>query len=193
MGTVTYKNQPAIESTKGNVPLAGNAHIYRVKKVLWPEDVESFLKTLFVGRTLHVCCGASRLGDVRLDADNSHDPDIVCDAANMRGAVKDGEYETTQKIGDLRYGMKGITVRAKVVKIPPARLVFTRWGTSASVSNVTLADETGSIRLGLWNGQIKTAHVGDEVEVNNGSVKRFKGELHLRLRRNSSISIIHDR
>ena len=30
MSTVTYKNQPAIERTKGRVPLAGTSHLYRV-------------------------------------------------------------------------------------------------------------------------------------------------------------------
>jgi len=34
MGSVSYKNQPAIDKTKGNVPLAGTSHIYRVKKKL---------------------------------------------------------------------------------------------------------------------------------------------------------------
>ena len=29
---VTYKNQPAIDKTKGKIPLAGNSHVYRVKK-----------------------------------------------------------------------------------------------------------------------------------------------------------------
>ena len=32
MATVTYKNQPAIDKTKGKIPLAGNSHVYRVKK-----------------------------------------------------------------------------------------------------------------------------------------------------------------
>ena len=35
MSTVTYKNQPPIDKTKGTVPLAGTKHLYRVKKVLW--------------------------------------------------------------------------------------------------------------------------------------------------------------
>ena len=69
MGSVTYKNQPAINKTKGNVPLAGTSHIYRVKKKLWNDSIEDVLQGLFIGRTLHVCCGKSLLGDVRLDAD----------------------------------------------------------------------------------------------------------------------------
>ena len=50
MATVTYKNQPAIDKTKGNVPLAGTSHLYTVKKVLWPNAIEFFLKTLLVGK-----------------------------------------------------------------------------------------------------------------------------------------------
>lgn len=50
MPTVTYKNQPAIDKTKGNVPLAGTSHLYTVKKVLWPDAIETFLETLLVGK-----------------------------------------------------------------------------------------------------------------------------------------------
>ena len=72
MSTVTYKNQPAIHKTRGNIPLAGNSYLYKVTKLLWPKDVESYLESLLIGKTLHVCCGLSKLGDVRLDlyADN---------------------------------------------------------------------------------------------------------------------------
>ena len=93
MGSVTYKNQPAIDKSKGSIPLAGNSHLYTVKKVLWPKNIEKFLKTLFIGKTLHVCCGKSRLGDVRLDL-NEPSADIKCDAANMKEFVKDGEFNT---------------------------------------------------------------------------------------------------
>ena len=32
MASVTYKNQPAINKTKGNVPLAGTSHVYTILK-----------------------------------------------------------------------------------------------------------------------------------------------------------------
>ena len=44
MGNVTYKNQPAIDKTKGSVPLAGTSHIYRVKKKLWNDSIEDVLQ-----------------------------------------------------------------------------------------------------------------------------------------------------
>jgi hypothetical protein len=51
VANVTYKNQPAIDKTKGNVPLAGTSHIYRVKKRLWNDSIEDVLRGLFIGKT----------------------------------------------------------------------------------------------------------------------------------------------
>jgi hypothetical protein len=83
MSTVTYKNQPAIERTKGRVPLAGTSHLYRVNRVLWPEPVQSVVQSLLIPVSLHVCSGHSLLGDIRVDADRAVSPDVVCDAARL--------------------------------------------------------------------------------------------------------------
>ena len=105
--------------------------------------------------------------------------------------AKKSRYDADLKIGDLRYGMKGITVKAKMIEIPPAKLVITRWGSSACVSNVTIADDTGTIQLGLWNDQIEMVNIGDEVELTNCRVARFANEPQLRLGRKSTISVIN--
>jgi hypothetical protein len=47
VANVTYKNQPAIDKTKGNVPLAGTSHIYRVRKRLWNDSIEDVLRGLW--------------------------------------------------------------------------------------------------------------------------------------------------
>ena len=49
MGSVTYKNQPAIDKTKGSVPLAGTSHIYRVQKKLWNDSIEDVLSLIQSG------------------------------------------------------------------------------------------------------------------------------------------------
>ena len=93
-----------------------------------------------------------------------------------------------KKIGELRYGMRGIGVKAKIIEIPPTLHVHTRFGTIAHVSNVTIADETGSVRLSLWNDQIDKVHVGDEVELKNCYILRYRGEPQLRLGRRGTSS-----
>lgn len=92
MPSVTYKHQPGIHKSGGVVPLAGTEHLYTVDKILWPNAVESYLQEQLVGSSLHLCCGASKLGDVRLDADPKHSPDIVGDASKT--GLKDQSFDT---------------------------------------------------------------------------------------------------
>jgi len=85
--------------------------------------------------------------------------------------------------------MREVTVNARVKEIQPRKTVITRYGWYATVSNVLLADETGSIRLSLWNGQIDEVSVGDAVSIGRASVTRFSGELQLRIGRNGTMTV----
>ena len=82
MSTVTHTSQPGIHKTRGAVPLAGNSYVYTVSKLLWPEDVEKFIEEQIVGTSLHVCCGKSKIGDVRVDLFEA-DADVKCDANRL--------------------------------------------------------------------------------------------------------------
>lgn len=82
MGTITYGNQPGISKTKGSIPLAGTKHVYTVNKLLWYKEVEEFISTQLIEPTLHLCCGKSMLGDVRLDL-YEKDVDIIADGARV--------------------------------------------------------------------------------------------------------------
>jgi replication factor A1 len=100
--------------------------------------------------------------------------------------------EKQRKISELRYRMRGINVKAKIIEIPPPQQVQTRFGTKVYVSNVKIADETGSMTLSLWNNQIDNVHVGDEIELRNCYIFRYRGALQLRLGRKGTLSIIDD-
>jgi len=82
MATVTYRAQPAIDATCGHVPVTGTRRPYRVSRVLWPEDVTRWISERLLGKTLHVCCGKSLLGDCRLDLHEA-DVDVCADAARL--------------------------------------------------------------------------------------------------------------
>lgn len=127
MGTVTYINQPGIQGSHGKIPLAGTSHLYTVKKVLWPKSIEMFLETLLIPRTLHVCCGLSKLGDVRLDL---YEPsaDIQCDAANMKGVIDDESFETV--LCDPPYNGKfqwNHDLLSELARVARRRIVFQHW------------------------------------------------------------------
>ena len=126
MPTVTYKNQPAIHATRGAVPLAGNSHLYTVKKVLWPNSIQEFLTTQFIGNTLHICCGASQIGNVRLDLDIEHSPNIICDASKL--CVKDNGFETV--LCDPPYNGKfqwNHDLLKELSRIASKRIIFQQW------------------------------------------------------------------
>jgi len=96
------------------------------------------------------------------------------------------------QIRDLRAGMRRINVKARVLEVPEPTLVFTRFGGCVNVTNALIADETGVIRLSLWNKQIKTISVGDVIKIENAQVATFKGVRQLRIGKNGKLSIIKD-
>jgi hypothetical protein len=126
MATVTYKNQPAIEATKGAVPLAGTSHVYTVTKVLWPEAVQEFIQTLLIPQSLHVCCGKSPLGDVRADLDPANNPDVICDANKLPFA--DQSFESV--LCDPPYNGKfqwNHDLLSELSRVANKRIIFQHW------------------------------------------------------------------
>ena len=83
-------------------------------------------------------------------------------------------------VGELRNGMKRVNVQAKVVEKGETREVMSRFKDETyKVANVVVADETGSIKLTLWNEQIDQVNVNNTVKIENGYVTSFKGEIQL--------------
>ena len=92
-------------------------------------------------------------------------------------------------IGGLSVGMNHITLSAKVLEIQKPASVFTRYGESAVVANALIGDKTGTIKLCLWDAQIRVVSKGDTVHIKNARAFAFKGEKQLRLGRNGTISV----
>ena len=107
--------------------------------------------------------------------------------SNPAQILKDNS--TQKPICELKAKMKGITVKARIVEVPPRKLVNTRYGSEACVSNILLADKTGTIRLGLWNNQLDDVAVGDTVNIEKASVAIFSGKLQLKIGRSGTISV----
>ncbi|MFH1420815.1 MAG: hypothetical protein ABIG30_02500, partial [Candidatus Aenigmatarchaeota archaeon] len=78
------------------------------------------------------------------------------------------------KIGSIIPNMRNITFYGKIVDKQPVREFETERG-SGRVQNVLLADETGRIRMSLWNDEIKKAEslgVGDVAKLSNCITKK---------------------
>ncbi len=83
-------------------------------------------------------------------------------------------------IKDLQDGMKRVSVEAKVVDKGDPREVKSRFKDETyRIVDAVVADETGSVKLTLWNEQIDQVKVNDKIKVENGYVTAFKGEIQL--------------
>jgi replication factor A1 len=91
-------------------------------------------------------------------------------------------------IGDLRTGMSQVNLKAKVLETPLAKQVLTRFGNYANVANALIADETGTIKLCLWNEQINSISTGDTIQLENARTSTFRGEKQLRIGRNGTLT-----
>jgi len=86
--------------------------------------------------------------------------------------------------------MKRIDIKARVLDIPKATVVYTRYGEYARVTNALIADETGTIKLCLWNNRVDAVLVDSVVQITNASVTKFRGENQLTLGRNARLSMV---
>jgi replication factor A1 len=107
-----------------------------------------------------------------------------------RRAIKKPETTYCFQIKDLRVGMKKISLTARVLEIPKPTFVFTRFGNYASVANASVADETGTVKLCLWNEQIEAVSTGDMIQIENAHMSLFRGERQLRIGKNGKLSIV---
>ena len=91
-------------------------------------------------------------------------------------------------IHDLRAGMKRVNVKAEVIEIPKPAQVHTQFGNTVMVVNALVGDDTGKTKLCLWEGQIDSIAVGNNIEIKNAQVCVFRGERQLRLGKKGILS-----
>ena len=56
---------------------------------------------------------------------------------------------------------------------------FEKFGKQGKVCNATAKDDSGEIKLTLWNDDIDKVKVGSKVKITNGFVNEFQGEKQL--------------
>ena len=93
------------------------------------------------------------------------------------------------QIKDLRIGMKKVNLKAKIIEVSPSTFVVTRFGNCASVANAIVSDETGKIKLCLWNDQISSVRPGDTVQIENATVSEFRHERQMRIGKKGTLRI----
>ena len=93
------------------------------------------------------------------------------------------------KISELKPGMKKVDVTAKVLSIGDAREVTTRAGEQSRVAEAMVTDDSGTVKLTLWNEQIDQVKADNTVTVENGYVTSFRGETQLNVGRYGKLTV----
>ncbi|MAG08419.1 DNA-binding protein [Candidatus Woesearchaeota archaeon] len=81
-------------------------------------------------------------------------------------------------IKDLKAREGEVDIVVEITEISPIR-EFEKFGKAGRVANATAKDDTGEIKLTLWNDDIDKVKVGDKVHIVNGYVGEWQGEKQL--------------
>ena len=93
------------------------------------------------------------------------------------------------QIRDLRDGMRRVDASGEVVELSEPRTVNLRTGGEGRVADCMLKDESGEIKLSLWDDQIDQVKEGSMVTVTNGYTNSFRGELRLNVGRYGKLQV----
>ena len=94
------------------------------------------------------------------------------------------------KISELKDGLRRVDAEGEISEKSEARTVNLRAGGTAQVADCMLQDESGSIKLSLWDDMISQVRVGDKVKVENGYINSFQGEIRLNVGRFGKLEVL---
>jgi len=67
---------------------------------------------------------------------------------------------------------------------------MSKFGTETyTVADAVVGDESGKIKLTLWNEQIALVNVNDKIRIENGYVTSFKGEVQLNVGKYGKLAV----
>jgi len=81
-------------------------------------------------------------------------------------------------IKDLKIREGNVNITVDIVDVGDVR-EFEKFGKAGRVATAVAKDETGDVKLTLWNEQIDQVKAGDKVQITNGYVSEWQGEPQL--------------
>jgi replication factor A1 len=82
------------------------------------------------------------------------------------------------EIKDLKPKTGNINLELEIISKEEPR-EFNKFGKAGRVCNATGKDDTGEIKITLWNEQIDQINTGDKVSFENAYVNEWQGQLQL--------------
>ena len=92
-------------------------------------------------------------------------------------------------IKDLKIRQGNVDIEVDIVDVGEVR-EFEKFGKSGKVATAIAKDETGDIKLTLWNEDIDRIKPGDKVKISNGYVSEWQGEPQLTTGKFGNLEIV---
>lgn len=93
------------------------------------------------------------------------------------------------KISDLKPNQGNVDITAEVVDKEEPR-TFEKFGKAGRVCNLKIKDESGEVKLTLWNEDIDKVNEGDTIHLQNGWCSEYKSEKQLSTGKFGKVDII---
>jgi len=93
-------------------------------------------------------------------------------------------------IAELKPRQGNVIIEAEVVDVGETK-EFEKFGRKGRVANATIKDESGEIKLTLWNDDIDKIKKGDKIKISNGYVNEFQGEKQLTAGKFGKLEVIN--
>jgi replication factor A1 len=93
------------------------------------------------------------------------------------------------KISELKPKVGGISLEFEVVEKGDTR-EFNKFGKSGKVCNAVVKDDSGKVKLSLWNEDCDRINVGDKVKLTEGWTGEYQGEIQLSTGRAGKLEVI---
>jgi len=155
-----------------NVEVADETGSVRI--TFWDKQADAGEDELEVGETLRIA-GRPKEGYNGVEVNvNQAEADDEADV--------DVQVQDTYRVEDLSLGLSDVNLRAKVLDTDTIRTFSRDDGSEGRVSNLKVGDETGRIRVTLWDDRADRAEeldAGTSVEVVDGYVRERDGSLEL--------------
>ncbi|WP_053947188.1 single-stranded DNA binding protein [Halolamina sediminis] len=160
----------------------------RIRLSLWDEMAESALEELEEGDVLRIA-GRPKEGynGVEVSADKAEiDPDVEIDVS----------LTDSYTVEELSMGLSDVTLVGKLLDVDDQYRTFDRDdGTEGRVGNVAIGDETGRIRVTLWDEAtdlLEELDADEVVEVVDGYVRERDGDLELHVGSRGTIEAVDE-
>ncbi len=98
---------------------------------------------------------------------------------------------STYKVKHLTPDAKKVDISLKILKRTNEKEVTLKKDNSRHrVCTFIAADDTGTINLNIWDDVIDLIHINDKVQIKNGYVREFQGQIYLNIGRFGTIETI---